>query len=221
MKYVMLIIAMSVVLTLMSGRITINFQHNLHLPPELTNKTTIVNNSSIFKKGQIYDVYLTEVISDSIFGYRDFVRLLDVATKEDSINIHLAGSGGAVDTSVYLINKIKATKATTTAIIEGNNYSGHAFIALSTNKFIFLPNTFLMFHTTSAVDAHCNLIEGMDRSQTITESCQQMIDNSQTLIHNVLEAMPGLTYDEKYLIISGKTLYISGEELNKRLNNAK
>lgn len=55
-NYVIVIAALIIASTMLSGRVNVNLQHNMHLPKELTNKTTIVEHDNLFR-GNTYDIY--------------------------------------------------------------------------------------------------------------------------------------------------------------------
>lgn len=204
-------------LVLLSGKAEINLQHHLNLPTEFSNRSTVESHyKNIFHVGgKIIHIRLSNQIKgpDSV---KDIARELQEATKNDTVIIHVVGIGGEVNTTLYLINNIKATKAHTIMVVEGPSYSGHAYIAAAGNELHMLPYSFLMYHTSSGYGFDCSKEKGMDRTVPNSEHCQAHLDTHMATVNSYLDSINFLTVLEKLLIQTGHDVYITAEEYNKR-----
>ena len=213
MKNYVVVLAAGVMATvLVSGYVNINFQHNLHLPPELTNKNTIVGAAlSYFSKAERVDFYLTDIIKDG-WNFRGVIEKLDKLKAGDLAVFHIAGFGGSVDTTMLLINHIKTTKATTLMIVEAPSYSGHAYLATSGQYIKMLPYSYLMFHTSSGVNENSELELGTDRGVSNVEHCNVMKNAHLKNMVKVIMDNPYLTPDEKTRIYTGHDVIIHADD---------
>lgn len=216
MKYIPIICVTIMATTLISGFVNLNFQHNLHLPKELTNQTTIVV-GKLFKDivPRQYDVYMSDGNSKQ-FPLRDTIELLDQAKESDTIKFHIAGRGGSVDVYLNLINHIRATKAKTIMIVEAPSYSGDAFLALSGDEVVMRPLTYLLFHTSSGYGYDCSKEEGMDRGETSEETCNIMLTAHLDNMNKLIDSLPYLTLYEKSNIENGKTVIVTSQQIKER-----
>jgi hypothetical protein len=207
---------------LLSGKAEINLQHHMNLPAEMSNKNTIeVTHPRHFFNdwfgigGAQIDIRLSNEIkgTDTV---KDIGRVLQEAKEGDTVIIHIVGVGGQVDTVMYLINNIKATKAHTIMMVEGPSYSGHAYIAAAGNELHMLPYSFLMYHTSSGYGTDCSKQKGTDRTVPNSEHCQAFMDTHLYEVKSYLDSIFFLTKFEKLYIQTGHDVYITAEEYHKR-----
>lgn len=220
MKYI-LASALVMATVLISGQISINFQHHLNLPPMTMNPNSIrtqhfISSDSFMFVGTQYDIFL----KDSLMSHTSIsdleTQVFYNAQKGDKIIFHLAGFGGAVDVYARLIDLVKNTKADTTMIVEGPVYSGHAFLALSGNHIKVLPLSFLMLHTYSSYGADCSIVKGTDRTQPMSELCSRTEAAFADLTNKILNNLPFVTSEELQQIETGHTVFISPEQIKER-----
>lgn len=202
---------------LILGLISINLEHHINLPKELLNRNTIktqyILNTTPFFLHKQYDIYLV----DSINSYRqtqDIIETINEAKSNDIVVLHLAGYGGGVEQVVRIINAMLTSKADIITRVEAPVYSGHAYIALYGKTMIILPYTYIMLHTSSALNEDCSKEKGVDRAQTAAQSCQNFKDNHMILVTNTLLNMPFLTNQEKVQVMTGYDLYLQNTSLN-------
>jgi ATP-dependent protease ClpP protease subunit len=196
-----------------SGFVNINFQHNLHLPKELTNKTTIYSSRDPYYPLSVrYDIYLNDKIG-SYYSFRDTIRTLDQAHCGDAVYFHLAGTGGNVETAWLLINHIKECKACVTMLVEAPCYSAHAYIATSGDRLVMSPYTFLMFHTTSLYGYDPSKAIGTDRTVPNTEHMKRFYDTQMYETNKMIMDNPWLTNGEKFQIMTGHSIYLTREDI--------
>ncbi len=181
------------------------------------------------------EVFLSSHIEEQS-EYSSLAKLLETAPKDSIINIHLAGNGGSTDTVLYIQNAVELSLATVNTIIDGPVYSAHAYLALIGKHIKIGPNVFFMFHEPAVqvetpeglvnltkFDA-CNLVRGLsDRNQSAYQKCLD-----QDKFYSQLIATYFNDYVNKYLtkqeimdIADGKDVYISGGDMQRRINNNK
>lgn len=219
---------------MVSGKIDINFHHNLNLPPEISNPNQAVTSYNVLTMTKKVDVYFR----DSVKNHRqiqDVIQLLNQASSRTTIVIHLAGYGGNVESYEYLSNSIKSSKATVVMSVDAPVYSGHAYLALSGHKLVMSPYSYLMFHASSALDIDCNkknygmtkakiqdmiitsAIEGydpdgLDRGVSKKTKCIQFKAAHLYNAEKMLNQLPYLTNKEKTDIIQGGDVYIQSDD---------
>ncbi len=206
---------------LLSGKIEINLQHHLSLPAEFSNKAAI----EVTEKRSFFADYFNpeRVIHvrvgaefKGIDSVREIGRILQDADENDTVIFHIAGNGGEVDTVMYLISNVKASKARTVMIVEGPSYSGHAYLAAAGDELRVLQYGFMMFHTSSAYGKDCSKEKGFDRTVPNKIHCQAFLDNHLKETTAFLNTVTFLTTLEKELIESGYDVYITSQEYHKR-----
>jgi hypothetical protein len=150
-------------------------------------------------------------------AYTALITALQNAREGDVINIHLAGYGGDGGTMMVLISAIKASNATTVAIVEAPVYSAHAYLALSCNKLVMRPHTTLMLHNASTNDLDCDAFKGLkDRGHDESVKCRQLQQAVNYMGDGLLKEFKLLTDEERQMISDGYDLYLTADEINFR-----
>lgn len=205
---------------LLSGKVEINLQHHAHLPTEFSNKSTI----EVTTPRGIFDNWFNthrviHIRTSSEFKgtdtVKDIAKILQEADSNDIVIFHIVGVGGQVDTVMYLINNIKASKAKVIMSVEGPSYSGHAYLATVGDELIMMTNSYLMFHTSSGYGTDCSKATGYDRTVPNTEHCQDFMDNHLYLANKMIDGIKILTPYEKERIKTGHDVYITADDYNK------
>lgn len=209
MKYVLLGLGWLSVLVL--GLVTVNVNHNLHLPQEVLTKDVVltkhfVNNHFPYLHTQT-DIEFRQEIKDY-----ETVRYVNVtlqeARKGDVVIFHLAGYGGSVNSVYNIVNNIRASRAKVIMSVEAPVYSGHAYLALSGDELRMSKNSYLMLHTTSGIDTDCSKETGLDRGISNVEHCQAMKDADMALFSQFLNSFPQLNPEELAQLNSGHDVYL-------------
>jgi ATP-dependent protease ClpP protease subunit len=201
--------------TLLSGHVNINLQHNMHLPKELTNPNIIEDHSHFLGLFHTYHVYTASTFM-SERQLTEIKQLLNNATGLDTIVFHIAGDGGEVDATMGLLNDVKTTKAHTIMIVERPSYSGDAFLAVAGDELIMKPYTYLLFHTSSGYGMDCSKEEGIDKAETNAQICQDMLNMHLYNLNKFITEIKILTPDERVAVMTGHTVLIHADEINKR-----
>lgn len=200
------------------------------------NKVSYINryNTSDYIKcnynGKICDIYFIKDIKETD-KYLEAIYLLDSSKSDVTLNLHVSGSGGPLSTIYYLYNSIKSSRANINTDIDGPVYSADAFLAMMGTHINIKPVAFFMFHSPGVYnnetkeyvspESICVQYKGtFDRGQDGEKKC---LDNMEFLsnINQIIfkdKIYPYLTSEEILKIQQGYDVYISGEDMNKRLN---
>lgn len=220
MKYAGIAIAALASLTVMSGMVNINFQHNVHVPVELSNGDIITQRRAYNLTPPFIHTVSDVRMKDEIKGtdsVKRITKVLQEAGYGDKVIFHIAGFGGVVDSVALIINNIKATKAYVVMSVEAPVYSGHAFLALFGHELKVSPYAFLMYHSTSGVDIDCSKETGTDRGQPTKDKCEAYKNANLTLFSNMLVDAPILTKYEKIRIMQGHDVYVQPSDVETRI----
>lgn len=218
-----LIAAALVAAVMTSGFVEINIQHHMNLPAALSNKNIVEVRHPLGLLDNPFNTHRTIHIRTaasigSTDQYKEVTKALQDADSNDTVVFHVAGYGGRVDTVAQLLGNIAATRAKVIMLVESPSYSGHAYLSAAPGvEMHMLPNTFLMFHTTSAYGKDCNEETGTDRTVPNSEHCQSFMTAHLGLVNSMIDKITFLTAEEKALIKSGHDVYISADEYNRRM----
>ena len=155
----------------------------------------------------ITHVYLTEAIDEPSY-YNELCFLLDTASSDDHIHIHLNTPGGMIDSTFMLISSIKNTKAKVTAHLSGTVASAGTMIALACQQLEVANHTAFMVHNYSA---------GMIGKGHEMKARQEFTDAS---IESAFKDIYGdfLTAKEIREVIDGKDMWMPKDEVIARFN---
>ncbi len=231
-RITILLAALVVVCTLVSGKVDINIEHHLNAPKELANPNEVVYTNlyvqHLFKQS-LYKRQIDITLGDVVKGHypvREVVDALQTAQKTDHIIFHIAGYGGVVDSTLLIINSILNTKAFTTMSVESPSFSGHAYIAVSGNELFMSKYSYIMFHTSSGYGMDCNKKrppgtngkddpgydpEELDRTVPNKEHCQVLSKAHINTVNKFLDSVIYLTRDEKEMIKKGHDVIINSD----------
>lgn len=166
-------------------------------------------------EGKTYNIAIIDEIGDPRSVY-PIINTYVNAKKGDTVILHLASPGGEVNSMDLIIAAIQASKAKTVMIVEGDSFSAAAVIAVSGNELVMRPSTFIMFHTTSAVDLDCTKETGKDRGVSNVDHCLAFKKAALASFESRLNSIKLLTDDEKAYILTGHDIYLSAEEIDNR-----
>lgn len=209
-----IIAAIIMACALMSGMIDINFEHHLHLPPEISARN-IVTEHGTWLLGRTYDVTLAVELKNQN-SVESIANILRNATDRDTVIFHISGYGGDGQAMFYLIDNIHSTKAHTIMSVEAPAYSAHAYLAVSGDELRMASYSFLMFHTLSSYGIDCSEMQGTDRTVSNVEHCQAMLDTLNYEATKLITHTDLLTVEEKVRIETGHDVYITSDDYNLR-----
>jgi len=202
------------------GLSTINVNHHVNLPQEVTS-TSRIHHTTFWNFAPPFIHVKTDIqMADEIKGpntVRDINAVLNSADEGDIIVFHLAGYGGSVESVLSIVSNIRSSKAEVIMSVEAPVYSGHAYLAVLGHKLIMADNAYLMFHTSSGYNTDCSKETGVDRNMTNQEHCEAMKAADNILVNRVVLSMQHLTLEEKLSIIDGKDVYLDSVVVNARL----
>jgi ATP-dependent protease ClpP protease subunit len=155
-----------------------------------------------------HDVFLDTEISEPA-DYRDLISLLFGATEYDTINIFINSNGGHLDTAMAIVEGIKATQATVTAVIIGACHSAASIISMYCHEVAVLDSAYSMVHTASfgAAGSTGNVAAH-------TEFTVRQVDK---LLTDTYEGF--LTKDELVKVKQGVEIWFDAEEIRTRMEH--
>lgn len=220
MKY--LVIAGAALLVAILGLATVNIQHHLTIPQELTGRDYVypkqfINTTFPF----IHTAYSIQYNQEthSLNSIRNVTKVLQEAKKGDTITFHLAGYGGEVETMYDLVNNIRKTKAKVIMEVEAPCYSGHAYLAVYGDELYISDFAYLMFHTSSEYNLDCTKEKGTDRGMINIEHCEALKNQDMRLFTAYIINSKILTSEEQVALMNGQDVYIDSRTVRQRSHN--
>ena len=216
---IFLVIALFVGAVLLSNKAGVNLTHHHNLP--MFAKQKIVCTGTFTR---VCHVRMTTAVGDPE-KYRDFLHILATAKKGDTIYMYLIGNGGQVRTLVQITNAIKSTKGKVIAVVQGSVYSAHAALATAAHGTRIGDSVLFLFHRSSLYgqeEARCKkFVNKKDRKQDMFSKCINFVQMHLKKDEQFIRTGYGkyLTQAELRAVLEGYDVIITGEEMNRRLNN--
>lgn len=141
---------------------------------------------------------------------QDYVDLLDVlnsASENDSITIHINSPGGRADTTIQLLAAMETCSAEITTILEGSALSAASMIFLKGDKMCVMPHATMMIHSWSGAM--------YGKSNEVYSHLEHNKKHYPQLMKRVYGDF--LTEEEYKSIEQGADLFFDEEEILKRL----
>lgn len=171
----------------------------VRLPYELYESTS---------SSKIFHFYISEPIG-APNQYIEMIHQIRYASANDTIYIHLCCPGGRCDTGVQIINAMRHSPAHIVTCLESEAHSMATYIFLSGSEFIVEPNCRMLFHYYSGgASGKGNELEA--RVDSNSEYFSQ-------LAYDIY--IPFLTKEEVSSMIQGIDLWLTSDEITKRLLN--
>lgn len=140
----------------------------------------------------------------------DLIKTLKMSRQGDVIQIHLNSHGGRLDTCLQIIHSIRNTQALVVCVADGYIFSGASLIFFSGHQFLVNPYAQFMMH--DAGGGEVGKLNEMDKS---LKSSRQLLYE---VYHDVYE--PYLTAEEVDVVLGGKDMYLTAEQVNGRIERA-
>ena len=155
-----------------------------------------------------YDVFIDTDIG-SPAAYRDLNFLLNTASEDDHFNLYINSPGGQLNTALMIIESLKVTEASTTAIIQGECHSAASMITMYCQEVHVLDSAHMLLHTatygtvgnTSNVKAH---------TEFTTRQVEKLITDTYSGF---------LSQEEIEKVKLGVELWFDAEEIRERLED--
>jgi hypothetical protein len=168
-------------------------------------------------------IYLGTTIGDP-GSYTELAR--EIYGYQGHLYVHLVGNGGNYEGALYLINVFHSVKQVT-MVVDGSVYSAHAMLAVEGNDVVIPQKGIFLYHlmsTTNMVEAICiSQPPGVDRGVNAIDKCIED-ENKITNDYNaeVLKETAGiLTAEEQALMVQGRDIILSMDEMRNRLKGKK
>ena len=155
-----------------------------------------------------YDVFIDTDIG-SPAAYRDLNFLLNTASEDDHFNLYINSPGGQLNTALMIIESLKVTEASTSAIIQGECHSAASMITMYCQEVHVLDSAHMLLHTatygtvgnTSNVKAH---------TEFTTRQVEKLITDTYSGF---------LSPEEIEKVKLGVELWFDAEEIRERLED--
>lgn len=215
-KYTLVLVALIMAFVLMSGKVDVNIEHNMHLPKSLDQTTPIYYSSKLpFVKKQI-DVYLNKEIKDVNY-YHEVQQMLYTAEKGDVVVFHIGGYGGSAYGTQSVLAAIKNTKAKVIMHVEAPAHSGHGYIALAPNTTLEMePGTYIMIHHSGIIGVDCTKQKGLDRGISNQLKCEEFKKTQTEAETEVINSLQYLTEEERVRIEQGHDVHVTAKQIKER-----
>ena len=155
----------------------------------------------------IHEFYLSGVI-DSPEKYSAVFAEIRQAPSQDTVYIHINSPGGNAFTAIQFLRVLFETQATTVASIEGMCSSAATMIFLACQHHEITNFSIFMIHNFSAVS--------MGKGHEIYQNAVHTKDWSEDLMNKMYKDF--LTENEIKEVLEGKDLYLTGDQVNARIN---
>ena len=140
-------------------------------------------------------------------NYRHLITTLFHSDEKDEVTIYINSNGGCVDIALAIIEGLKHTTASTSAVIMGACHSAASMIALNCQKVIVLDSAYFLIHTASFLT-----LGTTNNVQSHTEFIVKKIEN---LLHQTYQGF--LTPKELEKIKTGTEIWLDAAEARLRL----
>jgi ATP-dependent protease ClpP protease subunit len=156
--------------------------------------------------GMTYKIYLCGNIKDPE-DYVDAFESIRNAGERDEIYIHINSEGGNLFTAIQFLRVIGETKGTVIASVEGLCMSAATLIFMAAKHHEITNHSIFMFHNYS------NKIEG--KGHELYDHIVHVREWGEKMIRDVYSGF--LAEDEIKIVLDGKDLYMTSEEVASRL----
>lgn len=155
-----------------------------------------------------YDVFLDSDITEPS-EYRELIAILFGASEDDTVNIFINSNGGHLDTALAIVEGLKSTCATVTAVIIGACHSAASIISMYCHEVAVLDNAYSMIHTASYGTAG-----NTGNVKAHTEFTTRQVEK---LLNETYEGF--LTKDELVKVKQGVELWFDADEIRERMKH--
>lgn len=160
-----------------------------------------------YPTGVTHNFYIYGEISHDISDYVDMITTMDLAEKQDIINLFINTNGGSLETSISIIHAMLRSKSTIVCHADGQVASAGTLIFFAGSSFVVYPYAHAMFHDGSTIIGGKfseNLKAATATSELVKKLCIDMY-------------VPYFTKDEVEAILNGSDYYCDSEELGQRV----
>ena len=155
----------------------------------------------------LHEYYLVGEV-DEAKKYTEWFDQIRHCSSGDVIKIYINSCGGDLWSAIQFMRVIKESKATIVASVEGACMSAATIIFLMADGFDITPHSMFMFHNYSGGAA--------GKGGEMMDQLRHERSWSEKLLQEVYKDF--LTYDEVQSILDNKDIWMTGEEVVKRLN---
>lgn len=160
-----------------------------------------------YPSGVTHNFYIYGEVTGDISDYVDMITTMDLAEKQDVVNLYLNTNGGALETTISIIHAMLRSKASIVCHADGQVASAGTLIFFAGSSFVVYPYAHAMFHDGSTIIGGKfseNLKAAQATSDLVKKLCMDLY-------------VPYFTEDEVDVILNGSDYYCDAEELGDRV----
>lgn len=166
--------------------------------PKVYTRTRAVVDSDIYISGELL----------APENYIEEFQTLSEAGESDNINLYINCPGGRIDTAVQYLSRMKSTKATVTAHIEGLCQSAATYLFLAADQWIVNPNCLMMIHNYSG--------GAYGKGKELLENAKANDKWVKKLMSDIYEGF--LTEEELAEVNKNQDIWLTSEAIQSRLD---
>lgn len=157
-----------------------------------------------------HDIYLSSPVQ-SPAHYDELCMLLRNASEHDEITLYLNTPGGELASGLAIIQAMRDSEATVTAVLHPQAHSAGALLFLAADEWVAPKNSIMMLHMyTSGLFG-----KGSEQASEVAASVRWYEQVMQDI------CVPFLTPQEVHDIIDGKDLWLQDSAINERLDRVR
>lgn len=155
-----------------------------------------------------HDVFLDGDIEEPA-NYRELLALLFNAGEEDTINIFINSNGGHLDTALAVVEGLKSTNASVTAVLIGACHSAASIISMYCDNVAVLDNAYSMVHTAS--------FGAVGNTNNVKAHTEFTVRQVERLLNETYEGF--LNKEELHKVKAGVELWFDADEIRQRMES--
>jgi len=155
-------------------------------------------------------VYINDAI-EAPYEFTEIIALLDTAQEDELVVIKLNSPGGYLNTTLMLIDAIKACEATVVCELSGEVASAATMIALACVDIYIAPHTTFMIHNFSGGT--------FGKGHEIASNVEFMLETNKLFFFDIYKHF--LSKKEIQEVINGRDIYCTTDQVYERFDNVK
>ncbi len=155
-----------------------------------------------------YTVFIDEPVKPAAY-YRKVTQMIANAKEGDFVEFEISSPGGYLNGLIALISSMQKSDATKVAWINGECHSAASMLALSCDVIYVAPYSTMLVHFIR--------FGSSGKVADVVSHVGHVQDTSEKLFRDIYKYF--LTEDEIEACLSGREMYMSSEEVSKRLKN--
>lgn len=160
-----------------------------------------------YPSGVTHNFYIYGEITEYISDYVDMITVMDMAEKQDVVNLFINTPGGSLETTISIIHAMMRSNANIVCHADGQVASAGTLIFFAAKSFVVYPYAHAMFHDGSTIMGG-KFSENLKAAQATSDLVKKVCMDLYT---------PYFTEDEVVAILGGGDYHCDSDELHKRV----